>query len=97
MPPPDECSLHDLIEAAPGGKLPLATALKVGVQLAHAVGEVHECHIVLRDLKPSNVLLDKWGGVVVADFGISTRLESTYVTAADAGLAPPLPLILHRR
>ena len=65
-----------MLEGAPNRILPLSTALRVGTQLAHAVGELHECHIILRDLKPSNVLLDKWGSVVVSDFGISARLDS---------------------
>ena len=72
-----ECSLHDVLQSQPGHRLPLPAAVRVGTQLARAVGELHECRIVLRDLKPSNVLLDKWGDLVVSDFGISEKLESS--------------------
>ena len=71
-----ECSLHDLLEGTEQRKLPLGTALRVATELAHAVGELHECKIIVRDLKPANVLLDKWGGVVVSDFGISSQIET---------------------
>jgi serine/threonine protein kinase len=49
-----DCSLHDLLEGTPNRRLPLPTALRVGAQLAHTVGELHEVNIILRDLKPQN-------------------------------------------
>ena len=46
-----KCSLLDLLEGVPSRVLPVPTVLRVGAQLAHAVGELHEHHIILRDLK----------------------------------------------
>ena len=49
----------------------------------HAASPRHELLTPLsslarrQDLKPSNLLLDRWGALVVADFGISTKLEGT--------------------
>ena len=100
-----ECTLHDLLEGAPDRKLPLSTVLRVGAQLAHAVGELHEHKIVLRDLKPSNVLLDKWGSRA---YGWSRTLDVSIPRAPQGAcdlarlpllpscpccLAPTLPVI----
>lgn len=55
--------------------LPLGRSLDLSAQMSRAVAELHEIPIVIGDLKPSNLLLDAYGQLVVADFGISMRLE----------------------
>lgn len=69
-----ERSLHEYL-AAEKRALPMARVLSLGAQLARAVAELHEIPIVIGDLKPSNLLLDAWDQLVVADFGISVALE----------------------
>eukprot|EP00243_Klebsormidium_subtile_P007461 TRINITY_DN3312_c0_g2_i2.p1 TRINITY_DN3312_c0_g2~~TRINITY_DN3312_c0_g2_i2.p1 ORF type:complete len:424 (+),score=63.15 TRINITY_DN3312_c0_g2_i2:352-1623(+) len=47
------------------------------LEICQGVVELHEENIVLHDLKPSNVLLDDFGGVVVADFGLARIIRNT--------------------
>ena len=47
------------------------------VSLLHHNFTKSHCLYCLLPSQPANVLLDEWGSVVVSDFGISARLEST--------------------
>ncbi|MEW6363835.1 MAG: serine/threonine-protein kinase [Acidobacteriota bacterium] len=65
------------------GPLPIAEVLKVGTQIADAVGAAHRSGVVHRDLKPANVMLTK-GGVKLMDFGLARSTEIAPVTRAVA-------------
>ena len=52
----------------------------VGVALGQALAFLHQHHIVYRDLKPSNLGLDRHGTLKVFDFGLARRLESAITT-----------------
>ncbi|CAI5735021.1 unnamed protein product [Peronospora destructor] len=54
-------------------------------QLCLGLKEIHRHGIVHRDLKPSNVLLMSDGATKIADFGVSTYLESDLLTHHAAG------------
>ena len=41
------------------------------------IGHLHEHHILYRDMKPENILLDKEGHVVITDFGLSKLTGNT--------------------
>ena len=63
-------SLRDLVDKL-GGRVSEEQAKPVARQIASAVAYMHKQHILHRDLKLDNILLDK-DRVVVVDFGLSS-------------------------
>ncbi|MET8508952.1 serine/threonine-protein kinase [Streptomyces sp. NPDC004787] len=67
------------------GVLTPAEACRTGAALASALAHVHAHGVVHRDVKPSNVLLDRSGAPHLTDFGISRRVEATGDSPGCAG------------
>jgi serine/threonine-protein kinase len=55
--------------------LPEDYVLKVGVDVARALGFAHREGVIHRDIKVDNILFDSHGNAVVADFGIARALS----------------------
>jgi PAS domain S-box-containing protein len=72
-------ALKDVLGRRP---LDVSTALGILQDVAGALHSAHEAGVVHQDLKPSNVLVETDGSVLVADFGLAP---------ARYGLAPSAP------
>lgn len=57
-----------------GGPLEMGRFLSIAVNLARAIGQVHRCGLVHKDIKPANVLVDAEGNVRLTGFGIASQL-----------------------
>jgi serine/threonine protein kinase/Tfp pilus assembly protein PilF len=65
--------LDEVVKREP---MPPRRAAKLIVKLAHTVHYAHERHILHRDIKPGNILLDAKGEPHLTDFGLARLVES---------------------
>lgn len=61
-------------------------ALEIMKQLTSAISHAHQNHIVHRDIKPQNILVDRFGNVKITDFGIAMALSATSITQTNSVL-----------
>ena len=64
---------EDLAARLRAGRVPAAEAVEIVARAAEALHEAHRNGLVHRDVKPANILLDRAGRPVVADFGLARR------------------------
>lgn len=93
-----------VLELCPGGSLgdrlhrqgafPAKEARDIGVGLADAVAAAHATGVLHRDIKPGNVMVNRYGGVALTDFGLAAmprpgRELSVTREALTPAYAPP--------
>ena len=66
------------------GRLKPQRAVQMILRILAAVDHAHKSHIVHRDIKPQNILVDGEGNVKVADFGIARATNSSTQTYTDS-------------
>ncbi|MFG1779881.1 protein kinase [Micromonospora sp. NPDC049051] len=74
--------LSKRIEAA--GHLDVAETMAIVAQVAQALHAAHLGGIVHRDVKPSNLLVQEDGSVVLVDFGVARSTNVTSITSTNA-------------
>ncbi|HEX3650426.1 MAG TPA: serine/threonine-protein kinase [Pseudonocardiaceae bacterium] len=71
------------------GPLPLDEVLRIGGVLADALAHAHHRGVVHRDVKPSNIMLDREGLPHLTDFGIALLVGSPRLTSVHEIIGTP--------
>ena len=80
-------SLSELVER--DGPLEPRRAAEIGAQVVDVLEAAHAAHIIHRDVKPANVLLDRAGRVKLTDFGIARLRDDVSLTGTGQVLGSP--------
>jgi serine/threonine protein kinase len=66
-------------------RIPVIQSVEIGAQVADALDYVHNVgHLIHRDIKPDNIMVDRWVTAKVLDFGLA-RIDGAY-TITRAGM-----------
>lgn len=71
------------------GPLPVPIALHVLRGVTRALAYAHDRHIIHRDIKGANILVDQDGRVMVSDFGVALRASDVSLTADGTVIGTP--------
>ena len=59
------------------GPIPLQTAARYMAQIGEALDYAHAEGVIHRDLKPNNILIDRWDNLYLMDFGLAKLVAAT--------------------
>jgi serine/threonine protein kinase len=71
------------------GRLDAKECLHIIISVAKALAYANENNVIHRDVKPSNIMIEKNGNVLIADFGISKDLKDIELTLPGTVLGSP--------
>src|SRR5215470_15376604 len=71
------------------GKFPPPEAARIMLQICRALEAAHSEHVIHRDLKPQNIMLDQRGRVFVMDFGIASSAHLPGMNQTGALIGTP--------
>ncbi len=77
-------TLKEVIRGA--GRIKPERAIQITLKILAAIDCAHKNHVVHRDIKPQNILVDVEGNIKVADFGIARATNSSTQTYADGNV-----------
>jgi len=76
-------SLADVLKEQ--STLPLPAAVTILERIGNALDYAHQRHVIHRDVKPGNVMLETHGHVIVTDFGIAKEAAAGTLSEAIVG------------
>jgi tetratricopeptide (TPR) repeat protein/tRNA A-37 threonylcarbamoyl transferase component Bud32 len=71
------------------GSLTIGATLSIGKQICDGLAEAHSLGVVHRDLKPQNIMIDKWGNAKIMDFGIARSIKEKGITGPSVLIGTP--------
>ena len=74
-------TLNEMIEKEK--PLPIGKVLDISLQICEALEHAHSNGVIHRDIKPHNILVNKYNLVKVADFGIARAVTNKTITNND--------------
>jgi serine/threonine protein kinase len=86
-------SLDNLIKTRPD--LPLRERVDLALDIANAMSYLHRLHVVHRDLKPGNIVLDDNRRPKVTDFGLAFTQSSTMTSFRGSEMGTPAFMVNH--
>ncbi len=84
--------LEDLLRHQPNGRYDEATVIRWADQIADVLDYLHERRLIYRDVKPSNIMIERTtGNVKVVDFGIAKLFQPNErgTLIGTPGYSPP--------